>query len=317
NIFYFSFVTLRENLKLQIKYQGHIYSECPTLASVSPYFITPESDDGEGIHLIVCVHGLDGNSADLRLVRTYVEMALPGYRLEFLMSERNQQDTFSNFDVMTDRLVEELLSYIDLYGLQASKISFVGHSLGNIIIRSALARKELEHLLPRMYTFLSLSGPHLGTLYNTSGLVNMGMWFMQKWKKSGSLLQLSLKDNTDPRKSFLYQLSQRSVLHHFKNVVLVGSNQDRYVPYHSSRIEYCRAAQRDASVMGKIYKEMVENLLQPIIGTPDCKLIRYDVFHALPSTANTMIGRAAHIAVLDSEIFIEKFLTVAGLKYFK
>lgn len=31
-----------------------------------------------------------GNSADLRLVKTYIEMALPGYRLEFLMSERNQ-----------------------------------------------------------------------------------------------------------------------------------------------------------------------------------------------------------------------------------
>ncbi|KAH3849681.1 hypothetical protein DPMN_092084 [Dreissena polymorpha] len=36
-----------------------------------------------------------------------------------------------------------------------------------------------------------------------------GMWFMQKWKKSGSLLQLSLKDSTDPRASFLYQLSQK------------------------------------------------------------------------------------------------------------
>lgn len=31
-----------------------------------------------------------GNSADLRLVRTYIEMALPGHRIEFLMSERNQ-----------------------------------------------------------------------------------------------------------------------------------------------------------------------------------------------------------------------------------
>ena len=37
----------------------------------------------------------------------------------------------------------------------------------------------------------------------------LGMWFMQKWKKSGSLLQLSLKDTTDPRQSFLYKLSQK------------------------------------------------------------------------------------------------------------
>ena len=32
---------------------------------------------------------------------------------------------------------------------------------------------------------------------------------MQKWKKSGSLLQLSLKDHTDPRQTFLYQLSTK------------------------------------------------------------------------------------------------------------
>lgn len=47
----------------------------------------------EGVHLIVCVHGLDGNSADLRLVKTYIKLGLPGAHLEFLMSERNQVAT--------------------------------------------------------------------------------------------------------------------------------------------------------------------------------------------------------------------------------
>ena len=32
---------------------------------------------------------------------------------------------------------------------------------------------------------------------------------MQKWKKSGSLHQLALKDAADIRKTFMYQLSQR------------------------------------------------------------------------------------------------------------
>jgi len=40
--------------------------------------------------------------------------------------------------------------------------------------RSAISRPEMAHLVPRFYTYLSLSGPHLGTLYNNSGLVNMG-----------------------------------------------------------------------------------------------------------------------------------------------
>jgi hypothetical protein len=45
---------------------------------------------GHQLHLVVCVHGLDGNSADLRLIKTYLEMALPGHSLDFLMSENNQ-----------------------------------------------------------------------------------------------------------------------------------------------------------------------------------------------------------------------------------
>jgi Putative serine esterase (DUF676) len=69
------------------------HSDFPTLASTLPYFhISDEYRifSPDGLHLIVCVHGLDGNSADLRLVKTYLEMGLPGANLEFLMSERNQ-----------------------------------------------------------------------------------------------------------------------------------------------------------------------------------------------------------------------------------
>lgn len=39
---------------------------------------------------------LPGNSADLRLVKTFIELGLPGSRLDFLMSERNQVDVGSN-----------------------------------------------------------------------------------------------------------------------------------------------------------------------------------------------------------------------------
>ncbi|KAL7049981.1 hypothetical protein ACKWTF_003928 [Chironomus riparius] len=313
------FEKCREEFRKQINYSGSIYSDFKTLASEMPYFhISDEyrSFSPAGVHLIVCVHGLDGNSADLRLVRTYLELGLPGAHLEFLMSERNQGDTFSDFETMTDRLVGEILYHIESYGINPSRISFVAHSLGTIIVRSALSRPQMRPLLPRLYTFLSLSGPHLGTLYNSSGLVNMGMWFMQKWKKSGSLLQLCMRDSSDMRQSFLYRLSQRSTLHHFKNILLCGSTQDRYVPPHSARLELCKAAIRDQSNLGVIYREMVHNIIAPMISRPELTLARYDVHHALPNTANTLIGRAAHIAVLDSELFIEKFLLVCGLKYF-
>nr|XP_061808541.1 protein FAM135B-like [Nerophis lumbriciformis] len=313
-----SFFKAKEELFKGMSFQGGLYSDLPLLASDLPYF-PPEEDDEEfddGIHLVVCVHGLDGNSADLRLVKTFIELGLPGSRLDFLMSERNQTDTFADFDTMTDRLLDEIIQHIQLYNLTIGRISFIGHSLGNVIIRSVLTRPRFRCYLPRLHTFLSLSGPHLGTLYNNSTLVSTGLWLMQKLKKSGSLLQLTFRDHVDPRKTFLYLLSQKPGLQFFKNVVLVASPQDRYVPFHSARIEMCKTALRDKTT-GPVYTEMINNLLQPLMEAKDCRLIRQNVFHALPNTANTLIGRAAHIAVLDSELFLEKFFLVAGLDYFK
>ncbi|XP_042524495.1 protein FAM135A isoform X3 [Dipodomys spectabilis] len=311
-----AFLQAKEELK-QLKLPGFMYSDVPLLASSVPYFSMEEEDSSEdGVHLIVCVHGLDGNSADLRLVKTYIELGLPGGRIDFLMSERNQNDTFADFDSMTDRLLDEIIQYIQIYSLTVSKISFIGHSLGNLIIRSVLTRPRFKYYLSKLHTFLSLSGPHLGTLYNSSALVNTGLWFMQKWKKSGSLLQLTCRDHSDPRQTFLYKLSNKAGLHYFKNVVLVGSLQDRYVPYHSARIEMCKTALKDKQ-SGQIYSEMIHNLLRPVLQSKDCNLVRYNVINALPNTADSLIGRAAHIAVLDSEIFLEKFFLVAALKYFQ
>ena len=82
---------------------------------------------------------------------------------------------------------------------------------------------------------------------------------------------------------------------------------------------------------GCAYREMVTNILGPLVlpkqrssgplthtpTTTTTTLVRYDVHHALPSNTNALIGRAAHIAVLDSELFIEKFLVTSALKYFQ
>ena len=49
-------------------------SESPSLASTLPYLLTPEDyDDGDGLHLIVCVHGLDGQ-CQLLLFADHVDL---------------------------------------------------------------------------------------------------------------------------------------------------------------------------------------------------------------------------------------------------
>ncbi|KAJ8776929.1 hypothetical protein J1605_014947 [Eschrichtius robustus] len=119
-----AFLQAKEELE-HLKLPGFMYSDVPLLASSVPYFCVEEEEEDRsdhGVHLIVCVHGLDGNSADLRLVKTYIELGLPGERIDFLMSERNQNDTFADFDSMTDRLLDEIIQYIQIYSLTVSKI---------------------------------------------------------------------------------------------------------------------------------------------------------------------------------------------------
>lgn len=56
------FIKAKEDMK-QLKLPGFLYSELPELASTVPYFSLEEEEScEEGIHLIVCVHGLDGRT---------------------------------------------------------------------------------------------------------------------------------------------------------------------------------------------------------------------------------------------------------------
>ena len=85
------------------------------------------------------------------------------------------------------RLSEEVHQYIreSCPGSNLGRLTFIGHSLGGLIIRSALP--HLEKYKDKMYGYLSLCSPHLGYMYKSSKLFSAGMWIMKKWKKSISL----------------------------------------------------------------------------------------------------------------------------------
>ena len=107
-----SFLKAKEDFKRQIHFNGVLYSDMHPLNSTPPYFhvaeeLRPFSSDG--LHLIVCVHGLDGNSADLRLVKTYLELVLPGSNLDFLMSENNQVFKHTYIFVYANAICVEML----------------------------------------------------------------------------------------------------------------------------------------------------------------------------------------------------------------
>ena len=62
---------------------------------------------------------------------------------------------------------------------------------------------------------------------------------------------------------------------------------------------------------------MMDNIMKPLQVQEEVNIIRYSVYHPMSSSANTFIGRAAHIAMLDSELFLEKLILVSACKYFK
>lgn len=75
------------------------------------------------------MHGLDGNSADLRLVRTYLELGLPTNNFDFLMSQRNQGETFDSLETLASRLVNEIDNYVMTFKLNPTKLRFVSLAL--------------------------------------------------------------------------------------------------------------------------------------------------------------------------------------------
>lgn len=294
--------------------KGFTHHLQPYLVDVLPQASCGRSPSGGRrgcIHLVVCVHGLQGNQFDLRLYKILLSLALPQARLEFLMASSNQADTFCDFNLMTDRLLEEVLGHVRNMPTPPGKVSFIGHSLGSIIVRSLITRPEFASIHPKLHLYFSICGPHLGTKYQ-NGIVSVGMWAVRKWYNSKSLLQLSLKDAPNPTDSFLYHLSEAPSLECFRHVVLMASSQDKYVPYHSAKIA---SMGQDASFQSDLSLHMMQNILEPL-RKARVNLVRISVDHSIPASANSFIGRAAHIAMLDNELFIEKLVGLHLVQYF-
>ncbi|XP_030943248.1 protein FAM135B-like isoform X2 [Quercus lobata] len=286
----------------------------PSFKASSRSFRASPQQDGPVLKIVVFVHGFQGHHLDLRLVRNQWLQIDP--KIKFLMSEANEDKTFGELGEMGLRLAQEVISFLKKKidkasrcgSLRSIKLSFVGHSIGNLIIRTALAESIMEPYLRYLYTYLSISGPHLGYLYSSNSLFNSGLWLLKKLKGAQCIHQLTLTDNPDLHDTFLYKLCKKRTLQNFRNVILLSSPQDGYVPYHSARIEMCPAASLNYSKKSSIFMEMLNNCLDQI-RSPSSEhrvFMRCDVnfdtsLHG--RNLNSFIGRAAHIEFLESDIF--------------
>ena len=196
-----------------------------------------------GLHLIVLVHGFQGCSNDLKSLKNNIAVFHP--EALFLCSEINENKTEGNIEDMGEMLSQEVINYIQEWCPEPTlaMISFIGHSLGGVIIRAALP--FLFNYKNKMCTFVTISSPHLGYMYASNTIVNAGLWILKRLKNSLCLEQLTLTDETDYKDCYLYKLSSKEGLNWFKNILLLSSYQDRYIPVESARIELSQKALED------------------------------------------------------------------------
>jgi pimeloyl-ACP methyl ester carboxylesterase len=263
---------------------------------------------GEG-HVFVFCHGFQGNQYDLRYFRNRIGIAFPRARL--LCCSSDEDHTHKPIEEQGIKIADEVARYISGIDDPSSvyRLSFVGHSLGTLVIRAALAQPVMAPYANRLHTLISLGGTHLGYTFANNNILSGAMWFYQRWAKSSSLQQLIIKDADTPEKSYLYSLAQKSALANFKHVVLVGSGQDRYAPFYSARMQIAPTAS-DRNRLGAATSAMVRSLVQPIISKRRTQVTRLSVcFGGSGAFLDEAIGRAAHIQFLEDHTLIHMLIS--------
>ena len=131
--------------------------------------------------------------------------------------------------------------------LRFIRLSFIGHSLGGVIIRAALP--YLEDFADKMHSFMTFSSPHLGYMQNSSVFIDagindkrlsfnlLGMWFLKQFKRSKCLKELTLTDAPNIEDTYIFKLSKMKGMAWFKNIMFLSSFQDLYAPFESTRIQ--------------------------------------------------------------------------------
>ena len=169
--------------------------------------------------------------------------------------------------------------------------------MGGLIIRAAFP--HFERIFDKFWFFISFSSPHLGYMYNSSTFVDAGMWFIKTFKKSQCMKELTMTDFENAKKCFIYRLSKNSGFE-FKHICLVGSHQDKYVPFESARIEIEENSENDKK--RQIYAKMAKNIIQKV-QTQKIYRINAD-FNTKTKNLDDVIGRAAHMQMLENNVFI-------------
>mmetsp|Transcript_19103 Transcript_19103/g.34753 ORF Transcript_19103/g.34753 Transcript_19103/m.34753 type:complete len:656 (-) Transcript_19103:492-2459(-) len=240
-------------------------------------------------HLVVFVHGFKGRPSDMNALKGALIVYLP--RIQTYCSESNVDHTDDDIGLQGERLADEVLTFIakSNIGHKIKRISFVGHSMGGLMIRAALP--FLSEFRSQMHFFITFNTPHIGFVEQQAAFIDTGIWLANIFQTSTSLYQISMQDTKVLENIFLYKLSDYEGLEWFKHVFLVGSHQDSFTPVESALVEL------PETVSTPVFAAMAQSILSRIN-----HLYRLDVSYKLnPGLMDQLTGRAAHVEAIMEE----------------
>ncbi|KAK8800703.1 hypothetical protein WA158_000028 [Blastocystis sp. Blastoise] len=251
-------------------------------------------------HVVFFTHGLQAGAKDLRFLADCFSFIYPHLHLYLCKSCESISD--KQIEIQGQEVAKEINDYLikirDEYGsLENLHISFIGHSIGGLVIKYALTLPILQSYIPCLYNYISFNTPHMGYLF-AKPIKELGAKLLAIWNSCDVLEQL-LFPGKEPRENVVYKLNENNVLSSFQHIYLSSCYQDDYIPFHSTRAEFPAGIVQTNTRDYIIYTEMIENFWRNI----DPKRVKKFDFY-FPDLENViddmLVRRKPHIAMLKN-----------------
>ncbi|KAK2195348.1 bifunctional Domain of unknown function DUF676 [Babesia duncani] len=202
-------------------------------------------------HMIIFVHSYDVDPWCFTPYVSSLKKIFGNHTCKFAKSNYNLFDL--SMDEMGKRLAEEVKGFVNTSPTKIRQLSFVGHGIGGVVIRSAI--RYLGEFKDMFYAMITMASPHLGSAHGNYTFANLIIRLYAFARKSKSLAEVTSSDSKNFKESLLYRLSLDDNISLFKVIRLIGVLGDRQVHACSSLV-----SPKSISNLNRVH-EMATNLL--------------------------------------------------------
>ena len=179
-----------------------------------------------------------------------------------------------------------------------SKLSFIGFSLGGVVIRAMFPYLKQYH--SRFFFLATFNTPHLGISFSQRSFVEIGLWLLKTvTNKNSSASQLKLEDKEEYEDTFIYKLSEDPKISHFQYIYLISSESDSYVRKDSAFIFNGEIVKSLSSSKRKVFQTMISNILNNINADYVSRI--HVPFVDTESDFDSFIGKKSHISIIGNK----------------